>query len=189
MDNIDFKKEMALYTKKYFNNSDTNISSIYEPISEVAASLKGIEKASKKNVMQIQSIIENVKNENERLLEELRSLRVERTKQSQLLKRIINCILYMLDQMDDMYNFAVSSGNEHWINSIKGLLKNIQKSINEVGIFEIPALGEIFDEEYHTCVDTVKDTSRRKYEIIEVRKKGYFFNGEVIRPAAVVAVE
>jgi len=69
----------------------------------------------------------------------------------------------------------------------KGLKMAITKFENVLkseGLEEIVALGQSFDPQTMDCVDT---TNKVKKDLVaEVKKKGYKFNGQVIRPAHVI---
>ncbi|HHV95668.1 MAG TPA: nucleotide exchange factor GrpE [Clostridiaceae bacterium] len=103
--------------------------------------------------------------------------------------RSIKTLIFIIDQIDVMHKFALTTQNESLATSTSNVLKIITKSINEIGLVEIPSLGEIFNEEVHNCIKAVKCPEKRHHEIVEVLKKGYRLNGEVIRPADVIAVE
>lgn len=181
--------ELTQYTKKSIEAVDINIFDINKPFNEIAASIKNIEKASKKSNIQLEAYIEKLKQENQELHDELINLRLDKRKTNQMLERTIKTLIFVIDQIDVMHKFALTTQDESWITSINNTLEIITKSINEIGLVEIPSLGEIFNEKVHNCIKAVKCSEKRQYEIVEVLRKGYRLNGEVIRPADVIAVE
>lgn len=103
--------------------------------------------------------------------------------------KVIKELILILDEIDNIYRFAISSKNDLLINNFDSALKNIKKYLDELGIESIYPIGEIFDNKVHECVQTVEDCSKKQYEIVDIIKRGYKHNGKVIRPAYVVAVK
>jgi len=69
----------------------------------------------------------------------------------------------------------------------KGLKMSLQKLeavLRSEGLEEIEAKGLAFDPQTMDCIDTTDKIS--KDIVFEVKKKGYKFNGQIIRPAHVV---
>lgn len=189
MSNLNLFEEISFYKPKQLGELSEEIMDLYESINEVTKSIKGIERASKKKVMQTDLLIDALNIELEQKREEIITLKREKNEQIKDCGNTIQKLIEILDQIDIIYKFAVDSGSTQWMNSLKSVMKVIQKRLSEVDIYEVPALGEMFDEEYHQCIERVKDSTKKQYEIVEVRKKGYRVGTKVIRPAWVVAVE
>ena len=56
----------------------------------------------------------------------------------------------------------------------------------ELELLEIPAVGLLFNENYHDCVDIKNNPEKEDFEVLEVLRKGYVYKGKVIRAAEVI---
>lgn len=61
----------------------------------------------------------------------------------------------------------------------------LQKTLEDYGVEEIPALGETFDPEVHEAVIEVEVDDRPTGEVVDVEQKGYLYKGVVVRPSRV----
>ena|GEM_PF-1848450 len=158
-------------------------------IEQIAVSMKGIEKASKKSIVQMEAMIDTLKAENENLRNELSQLREEKNYKNQQLNKAVLKIIDILDLMDNLNKYAKVTNNKQWIEAFDQINSSITKYINEIGLVEVLSQGQMFDGKFHECVGTVKKDGSKKNEIIEVVKKGYIFHGTVIRYAQVKVAE
>ncbi len=93
------------------------------------------------------------------------------------LSSIFDKILASLDDLHLVDKHLNDKGLKMAVTKFEDVLKS-------EGLEEIVALGQTFDPQTMDCVDT---TNKVKKDLIsEVKKKGYKFNGQVIRPAHVV---
>lgn len=73
---------------------------------------------------------------------------------------------------------------------VEMVLENMKQSLKEQGIEEIPALGEIFDPNYHQAVQTVpRQENQQAEEIVQVFQKGYQLEDRILRPAMVIVAQ
>lgn len=73
---------------------------------------------------------------------------------------------------------------------VEMVLENMKQSLKEQGIEEIPALGEIFDPNYHQAVQTVpRQEHQHAEEIVQVFQKGYQLEDRILRPAMVIVAQ
>ena len=85
----------------------------------------------------------------------------------------------MIEILDDLYltqSHLKDQGLEIAINKFIAVLKS-------EGLEEIPADSQEFDPNLMECLEVQKGIQN---QVLEVRKKGYKLNGQVIRPAQVV---
>lgn len=180
-----FKEELKFFKKKSINTHNEKIEDLYSPLVEVGQKINSIEKAGKKNAISIDILKTELKSKNNQVLElERKILRMEKNEE-----KIIRKIINILDQIDNIYRFSIESKNKALIENIESINKIIRKELGEIQVEEIATVGEIFNSELHECIEAVTDERKNKYEIVDVIKKGYKFNGEVIRIASVVAVK
>ena len=114
---------------------------------------------------------------------------LEKNKNSEREDKLVKKVIKVLDQIDYIDNFAKSTEDEALINNMNTVKKIIRKELREVGIEEIPTVGEIYNQDLHQCIDAVEDDTKTKYEIVDVVKRGYLMNGKVKRTASVIAVK
>ena len=69
------------------------------------------------------------------------------------------------------------------------LRDNLLRALRESGLEEIPATGATFDPYLHECVQQVNDAGATDGIVKEVVRKGYHFQGKVLRPAQVIVVK
>lgn len=73
---------------------------------------------------------------------------------------------------------------------VEMVLENMKQSLKEQRIEEIPALGEIFDPNYHQAVQTVpRQENQQAEEIVQVFQKGYQLEDRILRPAMVIVAQ
>ncbi|MDP4142901.1 MAG: nucleotide exchange factor GrpE [Bacillota bacterium] len=102
-------------------------------------------------------------------------------------KKIIGKLIGILDYFDSIYKFAGENGDLALLGNLEDTLKLIKNDLRDIGLEEVPALGELFNNKLHECIQIREEDGRLQYEILEVVKKGYTYNGEIIRPAGVIA--
>jgi molecular chaperone GrpE len=70
-----------------------------------------------------------------------------------------------------------------WLTGIGGLVKQLDKALEELGVKKIEAVGKKFDPNFHEAVREVE--GQEDGMIIEEYQVGYTINGKVIRPSQV----
>lgn len=133
-------------------------------------------------ICEIKELIE--KDKSEEVLELKRTINSMKNQEKDMIKNI----LHISDQFDCILKFAQESKNVELTESMNCVMKIVKKELSEVGIEEICALGEQFSPKFHVCEVAVEDETKESNEIINVIKKGYKRNGDVIRASRVVAV-
>ena len=182
---ISVKEELKQFKKKTVNESNLPLNDLYEPLHEVENKISNLDKVNKKAVISMGLIASELEEKQNQINEIKRELRNRETQEIRFVKKIAN----VLDQIDYIYQYAVSTKDEKLIENLEQSLKVIRKELREVNFEEIPTVGEIFDSESHDCIKAVENNQYDRYEITEVINKGYKYNGKVIRPASVVAVK
>lgn len=70
-----------------------------------------------------------------------------------------------------------------WKNGIQGTLKQLEKTLEELGVRKIEAVGKRFDPHFHEAIREV--TGYEDGIVVEEYQVGYELNGRVIRPSQV----
>lgn len=88
--------------------------------------------------------------------------------------------------------WTVNSGQEiqkftddykQWLTGINGLVKQLDKALEELGVKKIEALGKKFDPNFHEAVREVP--GEEDGLVVEEYQTGFELNGKVIRPSQV----
>ena len=161
---------------------ELNIQDLLQVMVSMKSDLKTINKNSKKSIMSIESLKEDLhrnSKENFKLKKE-----IEEKKANEI--KIYRKIILILDQIDSFHKFILTLDNEEFSHNLEIMKKVIRKEISEINLVEIKSMGELFNPELHKCIAVEEDQSRESKEIISVIEKGYMFRGRVIRPASVI---
>ncbi|MDU4861640.1 MAG: nucleotide exchange factor GrpE [Terrisporobacter othiniensis] len=153
-----------------------------EVIMNMKSDLRIINKNSKKSIMSIESLKEDLnKNnkENFKLKKEIEERKINEIK-------IYRKIILILDQIDSFEKIIADLDNEEFLYSLDIMKKIISKEMSEINLVEIKSMGEFFNPELYKCVAVEEDILKESKEIIGVIKKGYMLRGKVIRPASVI---
>ena len=183
--NIHIGEELELFPIKKLAMDDKELDDLYGPFVDMEEKMRNIEKANKKNTLIMDTIKAELDEKNKKIRELESTIREYSEREDKLVKKVIK----VLDQIDYIDNFAKSTEDEALINNMNTVKKIIRKELREVGIEEIPTVGEIYNQDLHQCIDAVEDDTKTKYEIVDVVKRGYLMNGKVKRTASVIAVK
>ncbi|MGM0438851.1 MAG: nucleotide exchange factor GrpE [Patescibacteria group bacterium] len=98
-------------------------------------------------------------------------------------------ILEVLEVLDNFYlaedNIDKDKVDENYLSGFSSIKKQLENLLNSYGVEEISAVGEDFDPNLHEAVAMVEIEDANQEEIIEVVRKGYLMDGELLRPARV----
>jgi len=87
-------------------------------------------------------------------------------------------VIRLLPIMDNLLRAQTASPSE----GLSLVIGDFKKLLQEEGVEEIEAEGQVFDPQYHEAVEAVIGEEGRVVEVVE---KGYKIKGQVIRPAKV----
>ncbi len=73
----------------------------------------------------------------------------------------------------------------NWQVGVKGIVSQLDKTLGELGVKKIEAVGKKFDPHFHEAVREV-DSEAESGMIVEELQTGFELNGKVIRPSQVV---
>ena len=96
-------------------------------------------------------------------------------------------ILKMLPVMDNL-EIAMNAEckDENYKQGISLVQKQFKDFFENVGVKEIPAVGEMFDPSVHEALSSVQDSSKQSGEIVQEFRKGYKIGSKVIRHSMVI---
>ncbi|MBN1867990.1 nucleotide exchange factor GrpE [Candidatus Sumerlaeota bacterium] len=101
--------------------------------------------------------------------------------------------LAVLDSFDRIMHFAEmqppSEETQNWLRTLGGVQSRLTKLFEWHGLQSMDPVGRRVDLNRHEVVEVIKTDSIPDETIVEVRQKGYMFNGKVLRDARVVVAK
>ncbi len=117
--------------------------------------------------------------------QELVLLTRERMEQKQVIKKMAAKFMDHADQIDSLREYAAAAGDARLQERVEAYDAMLRDSLAEVGITEIPAQGLPFNPEHHNRQETIHAPDQPLNYCVQVIRRGYFFEGKVLRIAAV----
>jgi molecular chaperone GrpE len=98
---------------------------------------------------------------------------------------VVRELLPALDNLDRALKHVPKDHLDHdYVKGIKGVAKQFQKALEELGVQKIKTVGEVFDPKYHEAVSMEEDDG--DVEVVsEEMQAGYRLNDEIVRHAFV----
>ena len=178
----DISRDLANLKKKKIEDIYEDLSDLYEPLCKVENDIKSINRNSKKSIISIESLREELESKNNEIFSLKKVIQEKQEEEIKIYKKII----LMLDQIDNIHRFAEQTKDKDLINSLEVVSKVIRKEMDQIGLEEIRSKGELFNPNVHKCVTLVEDASKQANEIMSVIETGYKLNGKVLRTASVI---
>ena len=107
------------------------------------------------------------------------------------LRQIASRMLPVLDAFDRILEYAEkeqksSESFENWFKAVEGVAERLKKLADKIGLRPIGGVGNEVDLAMHDVVETRATNEYPDSTVIEVRQKGYYFRGKLLRDAKVV---
>lgn len=173
------------YFQELFENDEIDLDksvNIGNHLDEVKESLDGITNKMLSVINISEKILDNDKCNQAYIykmgnnIENLHSINLEKRLIEEENKKIINCIISIIDAFEPLIE-----NNESDV-----IRKIIDRELKDIKIFSLCEIGDLYNENYHKCVGYIENNNKIKGEILEVLKKGYIYNNQVIRIAEVI---
>lgn len=114
--------------------------------------------------------------------------RVQREKED-LIKYSNEDILYhllpVIDNLEMALKHSTDTVSEALVKGVEITLREFQRVTEKFGLVPIPATGKPFDPSVHHAMSQVERTDVEDKTVVEEFRKGYMFNGKVLRPSMV----
>lgn len=94
--------------------------------------------------------------------------------------------LSILDALDDLATMARQKNDPQWISRVERLTARTLDALAEMGLTEVPAADLAFDERTHEIIDTSDRGLGEPYQVVEVLRRGFRYQGSVLRRAQVI---
>ncbi len=100
-------------------------------------------------------------------------------------------VLDSLDRIVYMYEMQENPSEEliNWMKSVAALRNRVTDLFGRFGLRTMDPVGKSVDLDRHEVVDIVMTDSIEEETIVEVRQKGFVFNGKILRDARVVVAK
>jgi molecular chaperone GrpE len=127
----------------------------------------------------------------EQLANELRQKGNQTTDQQ--LVRFFRMVLSVLDGFDRLNQMAMefppSEETRNWLKSVSATASRLVGVCENFGLKTMDPVGRPVDLDRHEVVEVLYNDSIPDETVVEVRQKGYIFNGKVLRDARVVVAK
>ena len=120
---------------------------------------------------------------------EISRLKEELTTKKKENKTNIEGLIKLIDKIDEIRVFCEKTKKVEMLNIINNIIKKMKYDLREIGVEEIPSYGELFNSNLHECLQVVNKPDAQKDEIVEVIRRGYYYNGSVLRNSLVIIGE
>lgn len=114
--------------------------------------------------------------------------RVQREKED-LIKYSNEDILYhllpVIDNLEMALKHSTDNVSQALIKGVEITLREFQRVTEKFGLVPIPATGKPFDPSVHHAMSQVERADMKDKTVVEEFRKGYMFNGKVLRPSMV----
>lgn len=139
--------------------------------------------------IEIDSIEKRIKNLNlsiECKNKEISDLKTKlREQQADNIKNIKN-IFKAIDRIDEIRILCEKTNNHELLSVLNASIRMLKNNLRDIGIEEIPTVGELFNSNIHECIQTKSIEGSQKDEILEIVRRGYYHDGKVLRSAMVI---
>jgi molecular chaperone GrpE len=99
---------------------------------------------------------------------------------------IIRELLPVIDNLErSLKHMPKDLENHDYMKGVKGVVKQFEKTLSDLGVERIKTTNEPFDPKYHEAVSMDEGEGGSKEVVSEELQSGYTVNGEVIRHAMV----
>lgn len=101
-------------------------------------------------------------------------------------QNVIELLINPLDQLKIVTNMTVDNDLlKNYLIGFKMINDQLFNALEQDGLKEIKALGEVFDPNLHHAIDKVNDKDKPNGTCVQVVQTGYMYKERIIRPAMV----
>lgn len=180
-----FKKKKVA-DKKLEISDDSSITDILNEIDDLRNLSKNNSKISKKSVIQLSQVNNNIKNlqfKMDQLSESMEDDELDKNEKEVILDKLI----FVCDQLDIIRDFVKDNlESSEWQKTLDKTVAKTKKEMERIGLEKIYPVNIKADPELHRPIDIVHKKGIEKNKIVKVLKAGYRYHGEMIRKAEVI---
>ena len=94
-------------------------------------------------------------------------------------------LLPVIDNLEMALKHSTDNVSEPLVKGVEITLREFQRVTEKFGLIPIPATGKPFDPSVHHAMSQVERADMEDKTVVEEFRKGYMFNGKVLRPSMV----
>jgi len=98
---------------------------------------------------------------------------------------ILYHLLPVIDNLEMALKHSADNVSEALVKGVEITLRELQRVTEKFGLVPIPATGTPFDPSVHHAMSQVERADMEDKTVVEEFRKGYMFNGKVLRPSMV----
>jgi len=107
------------------------------------------------------------------------------------MKRVARQMLPILDALDRLIDYSNQNESnadafDNWLKAMEGVSERVNQLADSIGLSAIDGVGIEVDLEIHDVVETRPTGDQPDSTVLEIRQKGYYFEGKLLRDAKVV---
>lgn len=189
---MNYEAELKKFKKKKIKaenleiSEDNLISDILNEIDDLRDLSKNNNKISKKSVIQLSQVNNNIKNLQRRmdqLSESMNDNEIDKNEK----ELIIDKLIFVSDQLDIIREFVKDNlGSSEWQKTLDKTVSKTKKEMEKIGLEKIYPENIKADPELHRAIDIADKKGIEKNIIVKVLKAGYCYQGQMIRKAEVI---
>ncbi|MGM0500339.1 MAG: nucleotide exchange factor GrpE [Bacillota bacterium] len=189
---MNYEAELKKFKKKKIKaenleiNEDKSISDILNEIDDLRDLSKNNNKISKKSVIQLSQVNNNIKNLQRRmdqLSESMNDNKIDKNEK----ELIIDKLIFVSDQLDIIREFVKDNlKSSEWQKTLDKTVSKTKREMEKIGLEKIYPENIKADPELHRAIDIANKKGIEKNIIVKVLKAGYLYQDQIIRKAEVI---
>ena len=161
------------------DNNDENNQNVEVSIEQLQADLDKAMNGWKHAAADFENYKRRKEGENKELVEFAREVTVAK------LLPTLDSLEQALKHQPDIADQDFPAKYKNWQNGVSGIVIQLDKTLGELGVKKIEALGKKFDPHFHEAIREV-ESEQDDGIIVDELQTGFELNGKVIRPSQVV---
>lgn len=189
---MNYDVELKKFKQKKVNdeiseiNADNSIMDILNGIDELRDFSKNNIKISKKSVIQLSQVNNNIKDlqlKMDQLSESMKDDGIDKNEK----ELIIDKLIFVSDQLDIIRDFVKDNlESSEWQKTLDKTVSKTKKEMEKIGLEKIYPENIKANPEVHRAIDIAHKKGIEKNIIVKVLKAGYLYQGQMIRKAEVI---
>lgn len=183
---IDFRKELAKFDFAALDAGwSAGLSETGQVAAAVNAALKRLGKEMSNINLQLEETLELYAEDKEKD-KQIAALKKALTAGEEEQLGLVQSFLAVLDQLEDLYRYAVRYESDGWTSQLRLLWQNIAAELLLQGLSRIEGENTLFDPRLHTVVEVREAANIPDGLVVEVLRSGYLYRSRLLRKARVI---
>lgn len=111
-------------------------------------------------------------------------------------KKMLLAFIEVIDAFENVFENirikadSVDQQTKIWVGNFRTVYRLLLRSLKTAGVIPMETIiGDKADPYWHKVVEVIEDPDRDSETVVEIIRKGYFWNGKILREAEVKAVK